>query len=63
MAALLLAADGPRPRSNVIPPPASCAAEAWDSWASGVNQARMLHYFLPLFRHVVEAELLEVAAE
>jgi 2-polyprenyl-6-methoxyphenol hydroxylase-like FAD-dependent oxidoreductase len=65
-AALLLAGDGHR--VSVLErdpaPPAASAAEAWDSWERrGVNQFRMLHYFLPRFRAIVEAELPAVAAE
>ena len=65
-AAMLLALDGHR--VSVLErdpaPPAASAAEAWDSWERrGVNQFRMLHYFLPRFREVVEAELPAVAAE
>jgi flavin-dependent dehydrogenase len=65
-AAMLLAGDGHR--VSVLErdpaPPAASAAEAWDSWERrGVNQFRMLHYFLPRFREVVEAELPAVAAE
>jgi 2-polyprenyl-6-methoxyphenol hydroxylase-like FAD-dependent oxidoreductase len=65
-AAMLLAADGHR--VSVLErdpaPPSTSAAEAWDSWERrGVNQFRMLHYFLPRFREVVEAELPAVAAE
>ncbi len=65
-AAMLLAVDGHR--VSVLErdpaPPAASAAEAWDSWERrGVNQFRMLHYFLPRFREIVEAELPAVAAE
>ena len=46
----------PRPR----PPTGD---EAWDSWErKGVNQFRMIHYFLPRFRQIVEAELPAVVA-
>jgi 2-polyprenyl-6-methoxyphenol hydroxylase-like FAD-dependent oxidoreductase len=65
-AAMLLAGDGHRARvlERDPAPPAACAAEAWESWERrGVNQFRMLHYFLPRFREVVEAELPAVAAE
>ena len=35
--------------------------EAWDDWERrGVNQFRMLHFFLPRFREVLERELPEV---
>lgn len=65
-AAMLLAADGHHVRvlERDPAPPAATAAEAWDSWERrGVNQFRMLHYFLPRFRQTVEAELPAVAAE
>lgn len=65
-AAMLLAADGHHVRvlERDPAPPAASAAEAWDSWERrGVNQFRMLHYFLPRFRQIVEAELPAVAAE
>ncbi|MBV8952279.1 MAG: FAD-dependent monooxygenase [Actinobacteria bacterium] len=43
-------------------PPAS-ADEAWDMWERrGVNQFRLLHYFLPRFRILLEAELPEVVS-
>ncbi len=43
------------------PPPASVDA-AWTGWErTGVNQFRLLHFFLPRFRAVVESELPEVA--
>jgi 2-polyprenyl-6-methoxyphenol hydroxylase-like FAD-dependent oxidoreductase len=45
------------------PPPAS-GPEAWDSWERhGVNQFRMIHYFLPRFRSIAEAELPELVKE
>jgi flavin-dependent dehydrogenase len=45
------------------PPPGS-ADEAWNGWERrGVNQFRMLHYFLPRFRMLLDAELPEVATE
>ena len=59
-AAMLLAVDGHHVRvlERDPAPPAASAAEAWESWERrGVNQFRMLHYFLPRFREVVEAEL------
>ena len=65
-AAMLLAADGHHVTvlERDPSPPAATATEAWESWERrGVNQFRMLHYFLPRFRQVVEAELPEVAAE
>jgi 2-polyprenyl-6-methoxyphenol hydroxylase-like FAD-dependent oxidoreductase len=64
--AMLLAADGhsvPVLERDPAPPPAS-ADEAWTAWTRrGVNQLHMLHYFLPRFRSIAEAELPEVAAE
>ncbi len=65
-AAMLLAADGHRVRvlERDPAPPAADATEAWESWPRrGVNQFRMLHYFLPRFRDIVESELPAVAAE
>ena len=57
---LLLARDGHRVRlleRDPAPPPES-AEEAWAAWERrGVNQFRLLHYFLPRFRQTVEAEL------
>lgn len=45
------------------PPPAT-GGEAWDSWERrGVNQFRMIHYFLPRFREIAEAELPELVKE
>ena len=45
------------------PPPAS-GPEAWDSWERrGVNQFRMIHYFLPRFRTIAEVELPELVKE
>lgn len=42
-------------------PPPELADDAWTSWTRrGVNQFRLLHYFLPRFREVVEEELPEV---
>ena len=52
-AAMLLAADGHRVRvlERDPAPPAASAAEAWESWERrGVNQFRLLHYFLARFR-------------
>ncbi|MDQ1519662.1 MAG: hypothetical protein QOI55_735, partial [Actinomycetota bacterium] len=38
--------------------------EAWEEWERrGVNQFRMLHFFLPRFRALIEAELPDVARE
>jgi flavin-dependent dehydrogenase len=65
-AAMLLAADGHHVTvlERDPAPPAASAQEAWDSWERrGVNQFRMLHYFLPRFRPIIEAELTAVAAE
>jgi 2-polyprenyl-6-methoxyphenol hydroxylase-like FAD-dependent oxidoreductase len=57
---LLLARDGHRvhllERDPAPPPPDPLAA--WDEWERrGVNQFRLLHYFLPRFRQTIEAEL------
>jgi flavin-dependent dehydrogenase len=64
-AAMLLAAAGHSVRvleRDPEPPPGS-PGEAWDRWERrGVNQFRMLHYFLPRFRAIVEAELPDLAA-
>jgi len=58
--AMLLAADGHDVtvlERDPAPPPAS-ADEAWDLWERrGINQFRMIHYFLPAFREIAEAEL------
>lgn len=65
-AAMLLAADGHRVRvlERDPAPPAATADEAWNAWERrGVNQFRMLHYFLPRFRQTIEAELPAVVAE
>ena len=63
--ALLLAGDGHDVtvlERDPAPPPAT-GDEAWDGWErKGVNQFRMIHYFLPRFREIVEAELPEVVA-
>jgi flavin-dependent dehydrogenase len=63
---MLLAADGhavivlERDRAG----PSESPDDAWASWERrGVNQFRMLHYFLPRFRDIVERELPAVAAE
>ena len=63
--AMLLAADGHHVRvlERDPEPPAADATEAWGSWERrGVNQFRMLHYFLPRFRQVLETDLPAVAA-
>lgn len=61
--ALLLAKDGHAvtviERDPAPPPPAD---EAWDAWERrGVNQFRMLHFFQPRWRQIVETELPELA--
>ena len=39
-------------------PPAASPEDAWAAWERrGVNQFRMLHYFLPCWREIVEREL------
>src|SRR4051812_10174548 len=58
--AMLLAKSGHEvtvlERDPAIPP--SEPTEAWGEWErQGVNQFRMLHYFLPRFRTIVEEEL------
>jgi 2-polyprenyl-6-methoxyphenol hydroxylase-like FAD-dependent oxidoreductase len=58
--AMLLAGDGHDvtvlERDPAPPPPT--ADEAWDGWERrGINQFRMIHYFLPPFRQIIEAEL------
>jgi 2-polyprenyl-6-methoxyphenol hydroxylase-like FAD-dependent oxidoreductase len=63
--AMLLAGDGHAvtvlERDPALPP--ATGGEAWDSWErAGVNQFRMIHYFLPRFRQIVEAELPSVVA-
>ena len=61
--ALLLAGDGHDVtvlERDPAPPPAGADA-AWNDWdRKGVNQFRMIHYFLPRFREIVEAELPDV---
>ena len=61
--ALLLAGDGHDvtvlERDPAPPPPSG--DEAWDDWERrGVNQFRMIHFFLPRFREVAERELPDV---
>lgn len=61
--AMLLAGDGHSvtvlERDPAGPPPSGDAA--WDAWErKGITQFRMLHYFLPRFREIVEAELPDV---
>lgn len=57
---MLLANDGHRVElleRDEAPPPEDPEA-AWDGWPRrGVNQFRMLHYFLPRFRSLLETEL------
>jgi 2-polyprenyl-6-methoxyphenol hydroxylase-like FAD-dependent oxidoreductase len=61
---LLLARDGHRVtvlERDPAPPPAAID-DAWRGWERrGVGQFRMLHYFLPRFREILEAELPDVA--
>ena len=61
--ALLLAGDGHDVtvlERDPAPPPVAADA-AWDGWErKGVNQFRMIHYFLPRFREIVEDELPDV---
>ena len=63
--AMLLAADGHSVtvlERDPEPPPRS-ADVAWNDWSRrGVNQFRMIHYFLPRFRDIVERDLPAVAA-
>jgi 2-polyprenyl-6-methoxyphenol hydroxylase-like FAD-dependent oxidoreductase len=58
--AMLLAADGHEVtvlERDPAPPP-ELARAAWDDWERrGVGQFRMIHFFLPPFREVLEAEL------
>src|SRR5688500_16782008 len=45
-------------------PPPRTAEEAWDNWERrGVNQFRLLHYFLARFRQIITAEMPQVVAE
>lgn len=61
--AMLLAQDGHE--VTVLerdPAPVVDPAEAWAAWErQGVNQFRLLHFFLPRFRTILEAELPDVA--
>lgn len=61
--AMLLARDGHDVtvlERDDAPPPGT-SDDAWTSWTRrGVNQFRLLHYFLPRFRSVVDEELPEV---
>jgi flavin-dependent dehydrogenase len=65
-AAMLLAADGHRVtvlERDPAPPPTT-PDDAWSDWERrGVNQFRMIHYFLPRFREILERELPDVARE
>ena len=65
-AALLAANDGhdvTMLERDPAPPPANLY-EAWDGWERrGVNQFRLLHYFLARFRQIITAELPDVVAE
>src|SRR5215467_9923545 len=59
LTARLLAEDGHEvtvlERDPQVPP---APDEAWDTWERrGVNQFRLLHFFLPRFRSLLEAEL------
>jgi 2-polyprenyl-6-methoxyphenol hydroxylase-like FAD-dependent oxidoreductase len=62
---LLLARDGHRVRlleRDPAPPPGK-ADDAWVEWdRKGVNQFRMLHFFLARFRELADAELPDVVA-
>ena len=60
---LLLARDGHRVTLlERDPAPPTPPEDAWTVWERrGVNQFRMLHYFLPRFREILEAELPDVA--
>jgi 2-polyprenyl-6-methoxyphenol hydroxylase-like FAD-dependent oxidoreductase len=64
--ALLLAKDGHAvtvlERDEAAPPEG--APDAWEGWTRrGVNQFRLLHFFQPRVRQILEAELPEVVAE
>jgi 2-polyprenyl-6-methoxyphenol hydroxylase-like FAD-dependent oxidoreductase len=64
--ALLAANDGHEVtllERDAAPPPRT-AEEAWDNWERrGVNQFRLLHYFLARFRQIITAEMPQVVAE
>ncbi|MEO8696369.1 MAG: FAD-dependent oxidoreductase [Acidimicrobiales bacterium] len=64
--ALLAARDGHAVtvlERDAARPPATAEA-AWDNWERrGVNQFRLLHYFLARFRQIITAELPAVVAE
>jgi 2-polyprenyl-6-methoxyphenol hydroxylase-like FAD-dependent oxidoreductase len=63
-ASLLLAGDGHDVtvlERDPAPPPDP--RQAWEAWERrGVNQFRLLHFFAPRFRDIVEANLPDVAA-
>lgn len=64
--AMLLAKDGHRVTVLERDPaePVRDPHEAWEGWERrGVNQFRMLHFLLPRWRELIEAELPEVAGE
>jgi len=64
--AMLLARDGHQVTVLERDPaePVEEPDEAWQSWdRKGVNQFRMLHFLLPRWRQIVDAELPDVAAE
>lgn len=62
--AMLLARDGHQVtvlERDAQPPPPD-PLDAWDQWERrGVNQFRMLHYFQPRFRSIIEQELPQLA--
>jgi 2-polyprenyl-6-methoxyphenol hydroxylase-like FAD-dependent oxidoreductase len=61
--AMLLARDGHEVtvlERDAQPPPAPI--DAWDVWErQGINQFRLLHFFLPRFRAIAETELPDLA--
>jgi 2-polyprenyl-6-methoxyphenol hydroxylase-like FAD-dependent oxidoreductase len=63
---MLLARDGHEVtvlERDAAPPPES-ADDAWQEWdRRGVNQFRMIHFFSPRFREIVEAELPDLVVE
>jgi len=63
--ALLVANDGHEVtvlERDPAPPPAT-ADDAWDKWERrGVNQFRLLHYFLARFRQIITTEMPDVVA-
>src|ERR1700722_6461860 len=62
-AAMVLAQDGHDVtvlERDAAEPPAP--SEAWESWERrGVNQFRLLHFFMPRFRMALDQELPQVA--